>query len=233
MRSVNSLLRTGILSFVCSVSIFGQLLLVNPAGGQISSASSGKTNGASGQHTLSELAPGLLILGGTIAGNGPDSGRSLDSSQATAFLQAWLPDSVFGSPPYVNPPPTLPVYDVQVEDEYLGSLSTMTVYYASDGKSAWISMPPQSLWPGVVVTQQRWIQAPDRTVAAFEGHLSALPVPTGSSSSSHSQSATDSNASLSTAWILLIAGMVVIAAAIALMVIRRRRSGPNGVARTP
>jgi hypothetical protein len=200
------------------------MLVANPA-------DAGTTTTTSNRHSPSELAPGLEILGGTITGSGPESGRTLDSSQATAFMQAWLPDSIYGSPPYQNPPSNLPVYDVEVQDKYLGTLNTMTVDYASDGTSAWISMPPQSLWTGVIVTQQRWILAPDRTVAAFEGHLAPQPVPHGTGSqriaiTPHKpNSATTSQGSLSTAWILVITGVVVVGSGVAIMVVRRRRGG--------
>jgi len=214
------------------LSFFGQLLVASPADGRTTTTTSSRPS-------PSELAPGLLILGGTITGSGPESGRTLDSSQATAFIQAWLPDSVFGSPPYQNPPSNLPVYDVAVEDKYLGTLNTMTVDYASDGTSAWISMPPQSLWPGVEVTQQRWILAPGRTVAAFEGHLAPQPVEHGSGSqtlgisAAHSHATAASQGSLSTATILVLAGVVVVGAGIAIMVVRRRRGAATKTATRP
>lgn len=190
----------------------------NFADAQIHATTSGTTSSTTnGLHSLSELSPGLSITAGTITGNGPASGRTLDSSQATAFVQAWLPDSVFGSPPFQNPPSQLPVYDVELQWKYEGTVGSMTVYYASDGTSAWVSMPPQTLWPGVVVTQQRWIQAPNRTVAAFEGHLTPVPVPKG-----RTVTATAPQSSLSTAWILAIAGVVVVGAGIGIAVIRKR-----------
>ncbi len=191
-----------------------------PAGAQTQATSSTTTSGAGGQPSLNQLAPGLLILDGSVTGNGPESGRTLDSSQATAFVQAWLPDSVFGNPPFQDPPATLPVYQVDVDYKYLGTSGSMTVNYASDGTSAWVSMPPQSLWPGVVVTQQRWILAPDRTVAGFEGRLRPLPVP---SATPTSAPAAASDNSLSTTLLLVIGGLVVVVAAIGILVIRRRR----------
>jgi LPXTG-motif cell wall-anchored protein len=116
------------------------------------------------------------------------------------------------------------VYQVQAEYRYQGTLGSMTVNYASDGTSAWVSMPPQTLWPGVVVTQQRWILAPDRTVAGFEGRLTPQPIPTGSSTPTAAP-ATDS--SLSTTQLLIIVGLVVVIAGIGLVVLRRRRAHPT------
>lgn len=187
--------------------------------------SSPAANKATGTSSLSQLAPGLDLLSGSITGNGPESGRRLDSSQATAFVQAWLPDSVFGSPPFQDPPSTLPVYQVDVEYKYLGTLGSMTVNYASDGTSAWVSMPPQSLWPGVVVTQERWILAPDRTVAGFEGRLTPQPVPAPPSGSHKSAAGAVSESSSSTTQLLVIAALVVLVAAAGILVIRRQRAG--------
>jgi hypothetical protein len=232
MRLTRYLLRPGLFWIVCVFSFCGQLLVANPA-------DAGTTTTTSNRHSPSELAAGLLILGGTITGSGPESGRTLDSGQATAFMQAWLPDSIFGSPPYQNPPSNLPVYDVEVQDKYLGTLNTMTVDYVSDGKSAWISMPPQSLWPGVIVTQQRWILAPDRTVAAFEGHVAPVPVRQGKGTqrigitANPPNSATTSQGSLSTAWILVIAGVVVVGSGVAIMVVRRRRGSATKAVTRP
>jgi len=204
--------------------LFGALGLVGlalsgpPAGAQMHTISSL----ARSQQSLSQLAPGLDILGASITGSGPQSGRTLDSSQANAFVQAWLPDSVFGSPPFQNPPPALPVYQLDVDYRYQGTPGSMTVYYASDGTSAWVSMPPQTLWPGVVVTQQRWIEAPDRTVAGFEGRLTPVTVPNVPASSHQAVAATASHGSSSTTQLLIIAGVVVVVAGIGILAIRRR-----------
>jgi len=157
-----------------------------------------------------------------LALDGPESGRTLDSSQATAFVQAWLPESVFGTPPFEDPPSTLPVYEVDVDYKYLGTLGSMTINYASDGTSAWVSMPPQSLWPGVVVTQQRWILAPDRTVAGFEGRLTPEPVPTARPTPHKATAVMASQGSSSTAELLIFAGALVLVAGIGIVVIRRR-----------
>lgn len=199
---------------VGACGLLGMALSAAPAG-----AASSPTTGS--QHSLSQLSPGLEILGGSITGNGPQAGRSLDSSQATAFVQAWLPDSVFGSPAFQDPPSTLPVYQVDVGYRYQGTLGSMTVITASDGTSAWVSMPPQSLWPGVVVTQQRWIVAPDRTVAGFEGRLTPASVPT-VPTSHESAAPAASGGSTSTSAVLVIAGAVVVAAAVCIVLIRRR-----------
>jgi hypothetical protein len=207
--------------------LLGLVLVAAPAGALKHPRSSTTTSQNGNQPSLSQLAPGLQILDGSITGNGPESGRALDSSQATAFVQAWLPESVFGTPPFEDPPPTLPVYQVEVGYKYLGSLGSMTINYASDGTSAWVSMPPQSLWPGVVVTQQRWILAPDRTVAAFEGKLTPEPVSKVPPTSHKAAAATVSHSPSSTTPLLVIAGLVVLVAVMSLLVIRRRGARPT------
>jgi hypothetical protein len=227
MRRLGSPDRPGIEVLALGVLCFLGIVFTAGAAGAhatnpTSSPTTSSTSQNSGQHSLSQLSPGLEFLGGTITGNGPQAGRKLDSGQATAFVQAWLPDSVFGSPPFENPPATLPVYQVEVDYKYLRTLGSMTINYASDGTSAWVSMPPQSLWPGVVVTQERWIKAPDRTVAGFEGRLTPQTVPTVPTTSQSLAASPTSNGSSSTTLLLVIAGSVVLVAGIAILGIRRR-----------
>ncbi len=222
MRLLRSPARRGLLGLVLgALGLLGLALVAAPAGAQSHPTSSPTTSQTGGQPSLSQLAPGLQIIDASVTGNGPESGRTLDSSQATAFVQAWLPESVFGTPPFEDPPSTLPVYEVDVAYKYLGTLGSMTINYASDGTSAWVSMPPQALWPGVVVTQQRWILAPERTVAGFEGRLTPQPVPT-APSTSHKAAAPASHGSSSTSQLLIVAGALVLVAGIAIVVIRRR-----------
>ena len=223
MRLLRSPARRDLLGLVLgALGLLGLALVAAPAGAQSHPTSSPTTSHTGGQPSLSQLAPGLEILDASVTGNGPESGRTLDSSQATAFVQAWLPESVFGTPPFEDPPSTLPVYEVDVGYKYLGTLGSMTINYASDGTSAWVSMPPQSLWPGVVVTQQRWILAPDRTVAGFEGRLTPAPVPTAPPTSHKAIAVMASQGSSSTAQLLIFAGALVLVAGIAIVVIRRR-----------
>jgi hypothetical protein len=209
------------LALLVVLMLTGLTMVAGSAMAQTTTTSGPTTSQAGDQTSLSQLAPGLALVSGTITGNGPESGRQLDSSQATAFVQAWLPDSVFGSPPYEDPPATLTVYQVDVEYNYQGTLGTMTVNYASDGTSAWISMPPQALWPGVNVTQQRWIKAPDRTVAGFEGQLAPVPIAT-APPTTKADAATSAHHSSSSAGPLLIVGLLVVLAAIGFVVLRRR-----------
>jgi len=220
MRLPRSTARRGPFGLVLgALGLLGLALVAAPAGAQSHPTSSPTTSQTGG---LSQLAPGLELLDASVTGNGPESGRTLDSSQATAFVQAWLPESVFGTPPFEDPPSTLPVYEVDVDYKYLGTLGSMTINYASDGTSAWVSMPPQSLWPGVVVTQQRWILAPDRTVAGFEGRLTPEPVPTAPSTQHKATAVMASQGSSSTAPLLIFAGALVLVAGIGIVVIRRR-----------
>jgi LPXTG-motif cell wall-anchored protein len=79
----------------------------------------------------------------------------------------------------------------------------------------------------VVVTQQRWILAPNATVAGFEGKLKPQSIPTGPTSSHVATPATASHSSLSTTEVLVIAGLVVVVAGIGLLVLRRRRAHPT------
>ena len=130
MRLLRSPARRDLLGLVLgALGLLGLALVAAPAGAQSHPTSSPTTSHTGGQPSLSQLAPGLEILDASVTGNGPESGRTLDSSQATAFVQAWLPESVFGTPPFEDPPSTLPVYEVDVGYKYLGTLGSMTINY--------------------------------------------------------------------------------------------------------
>src|SRR5208282_645336 len=125
MRLPRSPARRGLLGLVLgALGLLGLALVAAPAGAQSHPTSSPTTSQTGGQPSLSQLAPGLQIIDASVTGNGPESGRTLDSSQATAFVQAWLPESVFGTPPFEDPPSTLPVYEVDVAYKYLGTLGS-------------------------------------------------------------------------------------------------------------
>src|SRR5205807_1500065 len=105
------------------------------------------------------------------------SKRELNSPQAAAFVQSWLGNSIFGHPTVQDPPAALPVCRVSVRYTVADRrLAPMQVDYASDGKTAWVALPPQNLWPGAFVTVHRWTVALPSAVAAFAGKGTPQPV---------------------------------------------------------
>ena len=56
---------------VIACGLLGMALSAAPAG----AASNPTSSQTAGQHSLSQLSPGLVIVGGSITGNGPQAGR--------------------------------------------------------------------------------------------------------------------------------------------------------------
>ncbi len=136
--------------------------------------------GAQNTATETDIGSGLRIQGATITGPCNPPKRELNSPQAAAFLQSWLPNAIFGKPTVQDPPSALPVCRVSVRYRVVDKqFPPMQVDYASDGKTAWVAMPRQDLWPGVFVSVHRWTVALPRAVAAFAGKVKPIPVATG------------------------------------------------------
>ncbi len=139
--------------------------------------------GAQESGTGTDIGSGLVVQGVTITGPCVRATRKLDDRQAAAFLQPWLPNAIFGKPVVEDPPAALPVCRVSVRYSAAGQpVKPMQVDYASDGKTAWVALPPQALWPGVFVSVHRWTVALPRAVEAFAGKAEPLPVTTTPSS---------------------------------------------------
>lgn len=179
------------------------------------------------------LLAGVTVTGATITTPGAPP-RTLDANQATAFMQAWLPDSVFTQPvlPNVKPPSSLPVSHLKVITMWHAQTEPLTVFYASDGKTAWVGMPAQSFgWAGV--DHERWIAAPQsaRTRQAFAGKLQPVrpaPEPATTTPTTKSKAAAstggDSDSSTAVWWVVGIA-VIVVLGALAGFTLRRRTSG--------
>ncbi len=183
--------------------------------------------GAQDTGTLSQISPGLAIVGASVSGNGPEAGRTLDSNQATAFLQAWLPNAVLGTPTLETPPTSLPVYQIEVDYTYEVAPGFITVNYASDGTTAWVALPAQELWPGAVVTPEqgdKWLRAPDGTVAAFHGQVVAETIPTAPPDTIAESSGSSSSDNPVGLVIAVVVAAVVVVGLVVLGVGRRRKT---------
>jgi hypothetical protein len=157
--------------------------------------------------------------------------RQLDATQAAAFLQSWLPASIFGHVTSENPPAGIDVCRLVVTDIWQGGpKTTLTALYATQGDNVWVGMPPQNLGFGAYVQSERWIQAPtpQRTKDAFQGHGqlepvasdTTLPPTTAAGSATHPATNTNSSsAGLITAVIVIVLALAAGAGAILL---RRR-----------
>jgi len=118
------------------------------------------------------IGSGYAFTGAVIRNADGSVERTLNAYQAAVFVQSWLGDAFFGTPNLQDPPPTLPVYRVDVTGTW-GQLSgALTVYYASDGSTAWLSFPQDQI-PTANPTNPppptSWFVPPTRVIAAFNG----------------------------------------------------------------
>jgi hypothetical protein len=198
--------------------------------------------GAQGGGKGFDIGAHISVQGATITGpciRAPK--RELNSSQAAAFVQSWLPNAFFGHPVVQDPPAALPVCRVSVRYTFGGeNLPPMKVDYASDGKKAWVALPLQSLWPGVSVTAHRWTVALPWAAAAFAGKAKPVPMATVPSSTPTSTPTTDgiaapapagksSSESSAALWIIVALVLAIVLAGIGYAVVRRRSVAGNSV----
>jgi hypothetical protein len=177
-----------------------------------------------------QILNGMSATGATVATPGAKP-RTLNASQATAFMQTWLAYSVFSSPPQQHPPAELPVSRLNVSLVQSGQPSTLEIFYASDGTTAWVGAPAPT--PAPPPNDQKWIRAPKpaETIAAFAGKMAPICVDSASTAAGTSttlgvaSAPSGSSSGNGTPWILAIVGVLVVAAgAVAATRLRRRRS---------
>jgi hypothetical protein len=114
-----------------------------------------------------EFLNGVTAGPATVTTPGSPS-RRLSANETAAFLRSWLPASTVQQIPNEKPPKCLPVSKIRFENEFSGTKTPTTVFYASDGITAWVGMPAQPLG-FAVVTSEKWIRAPQAkvTIDAF------------------------------------------------------------------
>lgn len=182
-----------------------------------------------------DIGSGIVILGATVTCPGQPA-RSLDSTKAAAFMQTWLPYSIFGHAPDETPPSQLAVCHLRVADQWQSPHNrTLIVYYATDGTDAWVGMPSQDVADGVYVSKERWIRSPSpqQTRAAFEGHGKLIPVAVPSTTTAattttsvHSSTGATHQTS-ATPWIVL-AAIAILVGALGVVLFRYRRTRTGG-----
>lgn len=107
--------------------------------------------------------------------------RHLTANQNTAFLQTWLGASIVTRIGHDDPPSCLPVFHMRSTITNSHLTTPLVVYYATDGTTAWVGMPPQSLG-FASVSKLTWIRSPEAgtTIAAFAGDVAAIDISGGS-----------------------------------------------------
>ncbi len=173
------------------------------------------------------VSPGLETTGATItAADGTTS--PVTAEQSASMMQPLLAAMYYGSPQFVEPPAT--AVRSTIAFEYVFTVDepavtgTMTVNYAQQGSTGWVSFKAQALWPGSAIPAEldgKWFVISPAFVAGFNGQgtVRTFPVDDGSSTKSSSSSINGG----------VIVGVIVIAVVVlgGVLAVRRRRSAPR------
>jgi len=178
---------------------------------------------------------GLAFTGATITSPSDPTPRSLDDYQTAVFMQSWLGEAVFGKPEFQDPPADLPVYRVEVSQlvqrGQQPQVVKSSVYIASDGTTAYISVPREATTapPPPAPALGTWWIAPPRTLDAFNGKgtlVNTAAVQQANSPRTPVSPDNPSTSSSSTSWLTyaLVIGAAVVLIGGGVMFFRRRRS---------
>lgn len=119
-----------------------------------------------------QIGPRLSFAGAVVIAPDGSPPRTLDAYHAAVFVQSWLPEVLYGTTDPVALPAGLPVYRVEVTGTWGGPTGTLTVYYASDGATSWVSFPEDQVPASAPTTPpppSGWFVAPARVIDAFSG----------------------------------------------------------------
>ena len=185
-----------------------------------------------------DIGDGFEFTGATVIS--PDgTTRQMDAYHAAVFVQSWLGQAFFATEDLVkDPPPELPVHRVDIEGSW-GSApepGRMTVYFATDGTTAYIAFPQTQ----DVVTDPNapapepadWFTPLPRVIDAFNGDAELIDTAgtfraTSTTTQEEQAAATDSDGQGddSSPWIWIGAGVAVIVMVGGLVLLLRARSG--------
>jgi hypothetical protein len=168
--------------------------------------------------------PGLTIDQATITGPSLDEPRTLGAADADTFMKSWFATSIVGQVEQQRPPKDAPVYRIVIRYTYEGTLREMTAWYATTEGNAWVGMPEQDLMPGMSVSSDAWIVAPDATRNAIR----RLGLPTAAAERASTPTASSSSSGGGAPWLaLLLAALAVLVVVAGAGVWRARRSRPE------
>lgn len=181
--------------------------------------------GAAGTGTV--VSPGLTTTGATATALDGSTTQTFSSTESASMMQPLLAVMYFATPQFTTPPATATRYTITFDYVFTNEdpdiPGTMTVNYAQQGGTGWISFPEQNLWPGTAITAEladKWFVISPAFVAGFnkQGTIKTFaPTP-------DDDTTTSSSSDVSSVLIV-----VVIVAAVALLgggylIVQRRRS---------
>jgi hypothetical protein len=187
-----------------------------------------------------DLASGWTVHGAAISC--PNAApRTIDGKQASAFIQAWYFASIYGTLKEGKPPAGVPQCTFVARDTitYLATDNAgkttkksadfqFKAFYVSQGKKAWIGLPPQAIGPGASVPKQKWYIATPRSILAWQGKVGPISNTTTTTTTTTPVKVPDdtsSSSSNSAAVIIAVVAGVAILAVGAVIVRSRRKAG--------
>lgn len=121
------------------------------------------------------LPPGMAMTGGIVREPGaPD--RTMTADQATAFMQAWFPDSIFGGKTPLARSGDFDYSTIDLTATYDGEPTEFKAFFTCKGEAAWVGMPAQQIVPGAFVPAERWVEGGFgvRVIAAYKGLIAPI-----------------------------------------------------------
>lgn len=120
------------------------------------------------------IYPSLALISAEVGRAGSTARRRFDAYHTAVFVQSWIGVAISGTVKHVPLSAGVSIYRVDATGTWngAGEVSTRTIFYASDGRRAWIALPPSSETP---VAALSWWLAPERVIAAFAGTVKLVP----------------------------------------------------------
>jgi len=151
------------------------LLAVTAPAGARSGQVTAPTPTSAAEGDVPGLPPGLAMTGGVVHEPGaPD--RTMSADQATAFMQAWFPDSIFSGKPPLERSGNFEYATLDLTATYDGAPTEFKAFFTCKGEAAWVGMPQQEIVPGAFVPAERWVEGGfgERLIAAYEGLIAPI-----------------------------------------------------------
>jgi hypothetical protein len=120
------------------------------------------------------IGDGIFLTGAVITPPGDEAPRTLDAYDAAVLVQSWMPAAYWGGTGLIaEPPPDLPVYRIDTRGEWgnPNAVGGVTVYFATDGTTAYVAFPGLVVWKDAsgAPPPSGWFTPPARVIDAFNG----------------------------------------------------------------
>lgn len=176
--------------------------------------------------TQTVVSPGLSTTGARATAPDGSGARTFSSTESASMMQPLLAVMYYSTPQFTDPPATATrsviTYDYVFTNDDPDTTGTMTLNYAQQGGTGWVSFPEQNLWPGSAVTADlanKWFVISPAFVAGFNGQGTVRTFPTADSGTT-----TSSSSDVSSVLIIVVIVVAVVLLGGVYAITRRRRS---------